>query len=246
MNLGQRPTTESSFWDWFFASIGFLSPTLCILFLMLINSIWHARNALLWDGKLANPTFVSYFASLQLDAFTKAQPASQPQSVHLISRWSSPPTGWIKINVDGAFCAASKIGGIGVIFRGKASSYAGGFVRRISHVNNPYTVELLAARDGLFWQCYRTFKGVGSLKRGSSSMDLLVDDVRESLQGFGSSKICHIPHSANGAAHSLAKLALVFSFNFHWFEESLDIIQDIRFKDCTPSFLYKQNYYRFL
>ncbi|KAB2603036.1 hypothetical protein D8674_004041 [Pyrus ussuriensis x Pyrus communis] len=221
MNLGQRPSACSSIWDWFSAGIGSLSPTLYNLFLMLIHSIWRTRNALLWDGKLENLALVSYSANLQLDAFTKVQPTSQPQSLNLTSRWSPPPT---------------------------AGSYVGGFVRQVSHVNNPYTVELLAARESLCWAMQRNcqsilvktdalqvVQGVGSLRKGSSFMDLLMDDVQESLWGFGSSKIFHIPSSTNGTTYRLAKLALVFPSNFHWFEEPPDIIQDILFEDFMPS-----------
>ncbi|KAB2628729.1 protein phosphatase 2C 51 [Pyrus ussuriensis x Pyrus communis] len=184
----------------------------------------QVRNALLWDGKLENPTLLSYAANLQLEAFTNAQ----PRPLQLNSRWSLPPTGWVKVNVDGAFCAASQLGGIGVVFHDEVSSYAGGFIHRVSNVNNPYMVELMAAREGLYravqrnMQCIflesdalQVIQGVGSLKRGSSSLDLLVDDVRESLRGIGSSKICHIRSSANGAAHRLAKLALDFPSSSH-------------------------------
>lgn len=87
MNSDQRPLTYSSIWDWFSAAIGSLSPTFCNLFLMLIHSIWRARNALLWDGELENPTLVSYSANLQLNAFMKAQPTSQPRCLHLTSQW---------------------------------------------------------------------------------------------------------------------------------------------------------------
>lgn len=55
-----------------------------------------------------------------------------------------------QINVDGAFRVASQVGGIGMVFRDEDGNYVGGFVRRINHVNNPYTVELMPAREGLY------------------------------------------------------------------------------------------------
>lgn len=109
MNLGQKSTTHSSIWDWFSACSASLSPTLFNLFLILIHSIWRARNTLLWDGKLENPAFLSYLASPHMDAFIKAQPASQSRLLHSTSRWSPHPSGWIKINVVGAYCAATNI-----------------------------------------------------------------------------------------------------------------------------------------
>ncbi|CAN6713261.1 unnamed protein product [Malus baccata var. baccata] len=112
--------------------------------------------------------------------------------------------------MDGAFRAASEVGGIGVVFRDKVGSYAGG-----SFVELPI--------EGLHWalqrnvQCIilecdalQVVQGVGSLKRGSSSSDLLLEDVQEYLRCFGSSKFSHISRSANGPAHRMAKLALNF------------------------------------
>ncbi|RXH95763.1 hypothetical protein DVH24_008263 [Malus domestica] len=106
----------------------------------------------------------------------------------------------------------------------------------------------MAAREGLHWalqrnvQCIslecdalQVVQGVGSLKRGSSSSDLLLEDVQEYLRCFGSSKFSHISRSANGAAHRMAKLALNFPSNFHWFEDPPDLIQGTLLGDCMTS-----------
>ncbi|CAN6704515.1 unnamed protein product [Malus baccata var. baccata] len=207
MNPGQQNSAVSSFWDWFL----------------------RAKNTLLWDGKVENPVLVNFAVNLQLQAYRNAKILTQHQPLPLQSRWSSPSTG----------------GGIDVVFQDEAGSYAGGFVRKINHVNNPYTVDLMAAGEGLYWamqwsmqfiilesDALQVVQGVGSLKQGSSSSDLLLDDVRECLRGFGSSKICHVSHSTNGAAHRMAKLALYFSSTFHWFEEPPELIQGILLDDC--------------
>lgn len=40
---------------------------------MLIRLIWHARNALLWDGKLESPAIVSHAVNLHLQTYVNAQ-----------------------------------------------------------------------------------------------------------------------------------------------------------------------------
>lgn len=77
---------------------------------MLIYAIWRAKNSLLWEVKLENPTFVSYLANLQLHEFTTVKPAASSPPLQSSSHWLPPP-GWVKINVDGSFCDATKTGG---------------------------------------------------------------------------------------------------------------------------------------
>lgn len=197
LKLGSSPSVHSSVCNWVAMCLASLPAGQLNIFLMLIHSIWLARNCLLWEGKLDSLALVSHLTKLHLEDFLKAMPASQSRLTQALTSWRPPPAGWININVDGSFGAATNMGGVGAVFRNEVRSYAGGFVCQISHVNNPYTVELLAARDGIFWAMQRNFQstrlesdalqvvqGVGSLKKGSSSMDLLVDDVWESLWGL--------------------------------------------------------------
>ncbi|XP_068314835.1 uncharacterized protein [Pyrus communis] len=53
------------------------------LLLMIIHGIWRAKNALLWENKVANPALVSYLSKLQLSEFIKARPGpiSRPLQV---------------------------------------------------------------------------------------------------------------------------------------------------------------------
>ncbi|KAB2635564.1 hypothetical protein D8674_026098 [Pyrus ussuriensis x Pyrus communis] len=121
-----------------------------------------------------------------------------------------PGFGWVKINVDGYFLAESNVGGVGVVFRDEVGSYARGFIRQISPASNPTMVELISVCEGH--------------PDLSSPMDLLVEDIRVSLWGFMDSQVCYVRHTANVAAHCMVKLAVSSSFDFCWFEESLDLI----------------------
>ncbi|KAB2599541.1 hypothetical protein D8674_009812 [Pyrus ussuriensis x Pyrus communis] len=50
-------------------------------------------------------------------------------------------------------------------------------------------------------------QAVGSRFQGSSSMDLLVDDIHASLRAFVDSQVCYVPRIANVAAHGMVKLS---------------------------------------
>lgn len=79
--------------------------------------LFGVPKTLLWEGKLENPTLVSYLANLQLHEFTTVKPAAPSRPLQYLSHWLPPPPVWVKINVYGSFCDATKTGGIGVIFR---------------------------------------------------------------------------------------------------------------------------------
>ncbi|RXI00334.1 hypothetical protein DVH24_037882 [Malus domestica] len=111
----------------------------------------------------------------------------------LFFRWLPPPSYWIKIKVDGAFCAATNYRGVSVICPNEVSSYARGFVRKISHVTNLRMVGVLAARDDVCWQ--------------QIILDMWV-----------ASRICHVHRSTNVVAHRIGKLVSIFNFASCWFE----------------------------
>ncbi|KAB2624341.1 TMV resistance protein N-like [Pyrus ussuriensis x Pyrus communis] len=98
-------------------------------------------------------------------------------------------------------------------------------------------VELLAVHDGVYWavqwnlpqiivksDCLQVVQAIGSLKQGSSHMDLLVEDIRASLWIFEDSQVSYVCHTANVAAHFIAKLAISYTSNFCWFEEPPNLI----------------------
>ena len=103
----------SSVCDWVSLCVSSLPTSQLALFLILIHSIWRARNSLLWDAKVENPALVSHLTKLHLDEFTKAKPRFQSRPIQASSFWCPPPPGWIKINVDGSLIVATNLGGVG-------------------------------------------------------------------------------------------------------------------------------------
>lgn len=53
---------------------------------------------------------------------------------------------------------------------------------------------------------------VGTLHKGSSGFDLLIDNIKACLQNFDSVEVCHVRRIANCTTHGMAKLALISNF----------------------------------
>lgn len=157
-----------------------------------------------------------------------ATPVSQSRASQAPTSSSLPQAGWIKINVDGSLNSATNLGGVGAVFRDEAGSYAGGFVRQI-HASSPTMVELLTVRDGLCWTMQRNLlriilesdslqvvQAIGSLQKGSSHMNLLVEDICVSIWRLEASQICHIRRFANVATYRMTKLVNYSNSVFCW------------------------------
>lgn len=77
-----------------------------------------------------------------------------------LSHWKFPPSGRLKINVDGAFRPKQQQGGIGAVVRNESGQCLAAFARPIPFASSALHVEaescrlacyLLSIRDGLTW-----------------------------------------------------------------------------------------------
>lgn len=69
-----------------------------------------------------------------------------------------------------------------------------------------------------------------------ATFDLIVEDIKTTLRNFINSKVCHVRKFANLTAHRMVKLALISNFNSCWFDEALEILQDVLLEDCMISY----------
>jgi hypothetical protein len=65
------------------------------------------------------------------------------------SRWQKPPSGFLKVNTDGAFSAETKTGATGAIIRWEDGSFLTAMARRLPSVASALMAEAEACRDGL-------------------------------------------------------------------------------------------------
>jgi ribonuclease HI len=61
----------------------------------------------------------------------------KPRRVQIINdvTWSPPPTGWIKLNVDGSSMGAPVTGSIGIVIRNEHATFLGAYAQNIAHAS---------------------------------------------------------------------------------------------------------------
>ena len=80
--------------------------------------IWNSRNSLLWNNIILSPN-----KRVQLSfSYRRDWVAARLKAQHLTTsttsrqtKWTKPPSPWLKYNVDAALCEAKQITGFGMI-----------------------------------------------------------------------------------------------------------------------------------
>lgn len=103
------------------------------LFLMCLCIVWNERNNILWKQGSFNPSFMASWVVKHLEEFQRHLPKAVSSSKRSQSRWRFPPSGRLKLNVDGAYDAENQNGGIGVICRDDEGRCVAAFARPIQH-----------------------------------------------------------------------------------------------------------------
>ncbi|KAL6191896.1 hypothetical protein ACLB2K_038285 [Fragaria x ananassa] len=214
--------------DWLIACSESLPVDDFQLLLVMIWAGWKEGNSRLWDNKVNSLNKVFY----QVPSFILLL-CSVRQKVcrrRVFKPWTTPPVGWLKANIDGAFQAEMKQGGIGVLLRDSDEHVVGGICMKVDTVASPDTVEALARRVAcelaaefnlspvIFESdCLKLVKTCSSSVEDDSTFGQVVADIKDELSAMPCSFFSHIFRETNSAADKQAKLALRLGFSFRWF-----------------------------
>ncbi|KAL6141458.1 hypothetical protein ACLB2K_059746 [Fragaria x ananassa] len=161
--------------------------------------------------------------------------------------WTPPPVGWLKANIDGAFQAAMKQGGIGVLLRDSDGHVVGGICMKVDTVASLDTVEALAGRAAcelaaefnlspvvLESHCLKLVKPCSSSVEDESTFGQVVADIKDEISSMPCSFFSHIFRKTIYAANKLAKLALSLGFSFRWFGSVSTELEGLVASLCNP------------
>jgi len=87
-----------------------------------------------------NSSVLDYKLSQLFHTPLRAKPIAAPLEV----RWSFPPMGWVKANIDGSAFGQPSCGTFDVVFRDSTAQFLGGFSHNIGHAS-PFLAELCVA-----------------------------------------------------------------------------------------------------
>ncbi|XP_004309843.1 PREDICTED: uncharacterized protein LOC101294625 [Fragaria vesca subsp. vesca] len=161
-------------------------------------------------------------------------------------RWECPPSGRLKINIDGSFLASNGCGGVGVIVRDETGLGIATLSRPVEHAHSVLNMEVEACRVGLLLgthQCWTNIDiksdfillvaALGREEEDLSEVGRVLCDCKDYMKAFQSITIQHVSREANGVANRLAHLVRMGVLDDIWLEETLAIIQDVLYEDIN-------------
>ncbi|XP_062014464.1 uncharacterized protein LOC133730996 [Rosa rugosa] len=152
-------------------------------------------------------------------------------------KWRCPPSGRLKIKIDGAFDAVTSNGGIGVVVRNEERLGVAAFARPFVHAHSALNMEVEACRVGLLLGIHQGWSEIevesdstlliAALNREEqdfSEVGRVLEDCKDYMSAFQFIQVRHIYREANGVAHRLAHLARVGRLDDMWLGETPVII----------------------
>ncbi|XP_062028922.1 uncharacterized protein LOC133744912 [Rosa rugosa] len=139
-------SSSNSIADWLQSCYSSLSSEDFAFLLVLLWAVWKERNKRVWNNKFQSLSQVHFqavtlFQSLKLALSTRTVRVGRRPRL-----WSPPPSGWFKVNMDGAFDGAGHRGGLGVVVRDEGGQVIAGACASVSVVLSLVLVEAFAGR----------------------------------------------------------------------------------------------------
>ncbi|KAL4340704.1 hypothetical protein GQ457_08G031900 [Hibiscus cannabinus] len=232
-----------------------LSQRSLALLLTLLWGLWRRRNTwvhehTLYPLRLVVGNTVSLCHNY-VSAFAPPAPSTDvAPSAAALPRWRPPPTGSVKVNVDGAFLPSSRLGAIGVLAHDSSGAVLGGFARPVPALGPAFAVEASALLAGLEYAIARGSASVlvesdaavliNKLHRHTLDLSLLgglLAPSRDLLAAsHGRFRVGFAPRSANSAAHTLASWACQYNDVISFTSVCPELLSRIILDDLSSSF----------
>lgn len=111
--------------------------------------IWTERNKLVWEGGSFNPHFLADWARKLWEEYHQFHLVKPRNRCRSRSHWETPPSGRLKVNIDGSFRFDSGVGGVGVIVRDENGNCIAALQRSLPFCSSALHAESEACRAGL-------------------------------------------------------------------------------------------------
>ncbi|KAL6128596.1 hypothetical protein ACLB2K_071951 [Fragaria x ananassa] len=140
---------NSSLKEWVWTVTDALDKDQQSLFFSSMWELWTERNKVFWNHTSFNSFFISQWVVQFLDEYKKVHGRVEVKGKRGQMKWECPPSGRLKINVDGAFNGSVGSGGIGVIVRDENGLGIAAVARPVKHAHSALHMKVEACRAGL-------------------------------------------------------------------------------------------------
>lgn len=161
-----------------------------------------------------------------------------------LSKWESPQSGWMKLNIDGSFDESSSKGGIGAILRNSTGQVIFAACGVIDNCSGALQAELLACKEGINMAIQWTFlplivetdclvakQLIQANEKGYSELAFLVQEIQNLCKGSREVVIKKADRSQNRVSHALANRARCESLTDFWPDETCNFISHLVCED---------------
>ncbi|KAL6228112.1 hypothetical protein ACLB2K_002066 [Fragaria x ananassa] len=214
--------------EWIGVVMDRLSGQQLDVFFVSLWALWTERNNILWKGRSCDPFNMSIWALQFLEDYKKVHNKLKVKMKRAKARWSCPPSGRLKLNVDGAFLEDRRVGGIGVVARDEHGVCLVALSRHMPYAQSAMHMEAEALQASLLIAIYRGWNEIevesdcetllqALAKYGDVvEVNAILVDCRHYLMAFDYVLLRHVNREANGVANRLAHLARSSVFDELW------------------------------
>jgi ribonuclease HI len=161
--------------------------------------------------------------------------------------WSKPPSGMVKLNVDGSFNAARSNGGCGMILRDDNGAIVFSACEYLNHCANPLEAELVACREGIRkviqldcrpciieMDSCEAVSMIQETKLNRSPVAFLVEEIKELIRSTPSLKLAVISRDINSVSHLLANIGRSQARTMTWSNSGPEDVVALIHQDLLP------------
>lgn len=164
------------------------------------------------------------------------------------TKWQAPPSGWAKINVDGAFVSQTSKGSVGIVIRDHECNVLLSAWSVMRHCTSAEEVEATACRDVMVliklaneWikmpliletDCANVSSVLKATEEDRSQLWNIFQEARLALALSHKYQIVSVSRNANKVAHSLAHLALRNNSSTVWRAQAPGSVSELLAQDC--------------
>ncbi|KAL8132597.1 hypothetical protein AgCh_008176 [Apium graveolens] len=154
-------------------------------------------------------------------------------------RWSPPPQGWVKANIDDVVFEEEGFIGVGCIVRDVDGGFIGARNHRVSVSMQPREAEAVSLKEALLWvkqigYMYCIFETDLKLLadaykqlNGIAYFHTIVSDCLELFKHFENVLVEFVCRFANEVAHKLARATHSMSGIHEWFYTAPEFVRDV-------------------